>query len=341
MSIVEALRPHSPPTAVYETFERIFDVDAEAGSPMRSYLGFGSDPTAVRRFVQYTLDNIAFSRRTLAAQSVLDAGCGFGLASVVYGLYGATTVCGVDVDAGAIRAFERYRSVLPGDLSERLHLEVGDVVSLPWDDESFDIATSIEALSHYLDVAKALKELRRVLRPGGVLIVSDGNNGLEPLYARMTRRLWKAAEDGPGDRQIGPYWVGRPYRERREAIIREYKPELSSGDVTVLAKATFGLVQDEIRVAADSYERDGVLPTPPRGDRVPVDPDGATQERLFDPYRLAREIASAGFGVRVAGYWGGANGRRLVRVANTALAAASRVTIYAARGFRIAAVKAG
>jgi SAM-dependent methyltransferase len=340
MQLAHALRVHNPPTIVYETLERIFEVDAEAGAPMRRYFGFGSDRQAIRRYVQYTLDNLAFAGFEPNRQRILDAGCGFGLSLVIYGLYGAVGLCGVDIDAAAIRFSERYRSALPGDLSERLRLEIGSVASLPYSDESFDVVTSFEAVSHYLDVDRALHEFHRVLRPGGVLIVSDGNNGLNPLYAHRIRELWRAAEEGPGYRAISGHSIGKPYRERREEIIRQHAPNLASEDVRRLTLATFGLVKSEIAAAVDRYLTEGMLPAgvDTKGS-PPVDPDGATHERLFNPYALGEQLGSIGFDVSVVGHWGGASGHRVVRVANSLLAAGSRLTMYTARGFRIVGVR--
>lgn len=341
MQVAHALRVHDPPTIVYETLERIFEIDAEAGAPMRSYFRFGSERQAIRRYVQYTLDNLAFASLEPNRQRILDAGCGFGLSLVIYGLYGAAGLCGLDLDAAAIRFSERYRDVLPGDLSERLRLEIGNVASLPYSDENFDIVTSFEAVSHYLDVDRALHEFHRVLRPGGVLIVSDGNNGLNPLYAHRIRTLWKAAENGPGHREISGHRIGQPYRERREEIIREHAPNLTSDEIRQLAFATFGLVKSEVVAAVDRYSTEGVLPAQADTEGgVPVDPDGATHEQLFNPYALGEKLAAIGFDVSVVGYWGGASGRRAVRVVNSLLAAGSRLTMYTARGFRIAGVKA-
>jgi SAM-dependent methyltransferase len=342
MQLAHALRVHDPPIIVYETLERIFEVDAEAGAPMRSYFGFGSDRQAIRRYVQYTLDNLAFADLKPNRQRILDAGCGFGLSLVIYGLYGAAGLCGIDLDAAAIRFSQRYRGVLPGDLSDRLRLEVGNVAALRYSDESFDVVTSFEAVSHYLDLDRALHEFQRVLRPGGVLIISDGNNGLNPLYAHRIRALWRAAEEGPGYRTISGHSIGKPYRDRREEIIRQYSPDLPSEEVRRLAFATFGLVKSEILAAVDRYMAEGVLPA--RVDTtggLPTDPDGATHERLFNPYALGDKLATMGFEVSVLGHWGGASGRRVVRVANSLLAAGSRLTMYTARGFRIAAVRTG
>jgi SAM-dependent methyltransferase len=335
------LGAETPSEEVFATFERIFELDAATGSRMRAFLGHGPERDAIRRMVQYTLDITSLSNRPLEGQRVLDAGCGYGLFLVVCGFYGAESLHGVDMDPTPIEFSRAYRGTLPPSLADRLHLELGDVDHLPYEDHSFDLVTAIEAVSHYLELDRALAELARVLRPGGTLVISDGNNGLNRRYAREIHELWQASEDGPGYRAIGGYEVGKPYRERREEIIRERGPGLSDADAHRLATATTGYVREQILDAVDAFERTGVEPTPRRRpDEVPVDPDGATTERLFDPFELGRLLERSGFeDVAVKGYWGGANGRTAVRLANAALAAASRLTMPTARAFRIRATR--
>jgi SAM-dependent methyltransferase len=325
----------------YEAFERIFELDAQSGGAMRAYLGFGPEDADVRRFVRYVDDIIAVSGRSVSGARMLDAGCGYGLFLVVCAAEGAPAACGVDIDATPLRFAQRYRGLLPESLSERLSFEAADVADLPYEDRSFDLVTCVEAISHYLDVDAALNEFARVLRPGGVLVVSDGNNALNRRYAETIRTLWQAAEDGPGHRNVGGHSVGTPYRQRRAEIIRDHAPDLPEREVTRLAAATTGYVRDEILEAVDAFVRTGAEPNPRRSrDEVPVDPDGATHERLFDPFELGEAIAEHGFrSVSVRGYWGGAGGRSGVRLANTLLAAASRLTMRTAKGFRIAAVR--
>jgi hypothetical protein len=62
-------------------------------------------------------------------------------------------------------------------------------------------------------------------------------------------------------------------------------------------------------------------------------------ERLFNPFRLAREIEQYGFRTRTKGHWAGATKRRSLRLANKALSAITPVSIVSARGFRIVAYK--
>ncbi len=172
--------------------------------------------------------------------------------------------------------------------------------------------------------------------------MSDGNNGRNRAHAKMIHELWAAAEWGPGHRAVGAHYVGAPYVERRAAIVQQYAPTLTADEVRHVAEATTGLVQADVIAAAVRFERERVLPVRTRmPGEVPVDPDGATQERLFDPYALASDIASLGFRTKVLGYWGGASGSRVVRAANATLAACSRLTISTTKTFRIVAVKLG
>lgn len=86
-------------------------------------------------------------------------------------------VVGVDVSAQVIAA---ARARLP-----ELEAVQGDVRALPFGDESFDVVVSNSTLDHFAsraDVAASLGELRRVLRPGGHLLVSFDNAG-NPLVA--------------------------------------------------------------------------------------------------------------------------------------------------------------
>ncbi|HWQ18651.1 MAG TPA: methyltransferase domain-containing protein [Methanotrichaceae archaeon] len=50
---------------------------------------------------------------------------------------------------------------------------MGDSEHLPWRDESFDIVTCIASFHHYPNPQRVLMEMRRVLRPGGNVIIAD------------------------------------------------------------------------------------------------------------------------------------------------------------------------
>ena len=113
--------------------------------------------------------------RTLAAEPcarVLDVGCGTGrLAARLIDTPGVRSVVGCDFSAGMLaHAAERLRAASAG--STRVALVRGDATRLPFADGSFDAAVSTEAFHWFPDQGAALRELGRVLRPNGRLLLA-------------------------------------------------------------------------------------------------------------------------------------------------------------------------
>jgi O-antigen biosynthesis protein len=99
---------------------------------------------------------------------VLDAGCGVGYGSLLLHEARAESVIGVDIAPDAIEAANKRA----GHVARFL---VGDMVALPFEDASFDLVVCFEAIEHVRDQHGALDEMRRVLGPNGVLIMSSPN----------------------------------------------------------------------------------------------------------------------------------------------------------------------
>jgi SAM-dependent methyltransferase len=93
---------------------------------------------------------------------VLDVGCGAGGALVVARELGAK-VTGID---GATRLIDIARERLPD-----AGLEVGDMEALPFADAAFDLVTSFNSFQFAQDLPRALREARRVCRPGGTVLM--------------------------------------------------------------------------------------------------------------------------------------------------------------------------
>lgn len=68
----------------------------------------------------------------------------------------------------SLRVSEYFASVEPGSLVDGVRCE--DMQALTYADESFDLVTHTEVLEHVPDEGRALRELRRVLRPGGTMV---------------------------------------------------------------------------------------------------------------------------------------------------------------------------
>lgn len=71
---------------------------------------------------------------------------------------------------------ETATTAIPGDV-DNVCFETGDVYALAHDDASFDIVHAHQVLQHLREPVTALREMRRVLRPGGVLAVRDADYG--------------------------------------------------------------------------------------------------------------------------------------------------------------------
>jgi SAM-dependent methyltransferase len=100
-----------------------------------------------------------------AGKAVLDAGCGVGYGTALLAEH-AQEVVGVDVDHDAI-AYARRRYA-----AENVEFREEDVLDLDLPDDSFDVVCSFETIEHVPDRDSFLREVRRVLRPGGTFLVS-------------------------------------------------------------------------------------------------------------------------------------------------------------------------
>jgi SAM-dependent methyltransferase len=115
--------------------------------------------------------------------ALLDAGCGTGGFLGWAAQQGTfTRLCGVDVSAEAI---ELARQRVPD-----VELQVAALERLPFQDGEFDVAVSFDVLQHVHEhqVDASLRELRRVLREGGVLLVRTNGD----RRVRREREDWRA-----------------------------------------------------------------------------------------------------------------------------------------------------
>ena len=110
---------------------------------------------------------------------VLDACCGTGDLALAAGRAGGRVV-GLDFSE---RMLERARRK-----SAAIEWVRGDLLDLPFEDESFDAATVGFGVRNVADLERSLRELRRVLRPGGRLGILEITKPRGPL--RLFYRLW-------------------------------------------------------------------------------------------------------------------------------------------------------
>ena len=122
-----------------------------------------------------------------AADSVLDVGCGTGALLQQLALSCPTArLCGLDPVAEMLNVARRR-------LPANVQLREGWAESLPFEDGEFDAVVCCSTLHHIREPLRALQEMRRVLRPGGWLTITDWCDDylacrLCDLWLRVTRR---------------------------------------------------------------------------------------------------------------------------------------------------------
>lgn len=108
-------------------------------------------------------------------QRLLDIACGLGYLADMAGARGLQAI-GIDISRVAL---EKAKS----DCQHVGLLVLGDAERLPWPDRTFDYAVNLGSLEHFVDPAAAVREMRRVLKPGGrAAVLLPNSHHLRAIY---------------------------------------------------------------------------------------------------------------------------------------------------------------
>ncbi|HUF54169.1 MAG TPA: methyltransferase domain-containing protein [Dehalococcoidia bacterium] len=113
-----------------------------------------------------------FAAPVVREKRVLDVASGSGYGCEILAAAGASEVVGIDYSPEAVRySVDRHSQGDPRFI-------IGDAARLPFADASFDVVVSFETIEHVPDPMLMLHEIKRVLKPEGLLVVSTPNKGV-------------------------------------------------------------------------------------------------------------------------------------------------------------------
>lgn len=149
----------------------MFDGVAEKYDRTNTVLSFGQDK-AWRRATRAAL-------KLRAEEQVLDLGCGTGVSTEELGLSGAFVV-GVDISLGMLAVGRRARP--------EVHFVAADALALPFADGTFDAVTTSFTLRNVANAPAALRELARVTKSGGRMVICEFSHPTNAMFRGMYLR---------------------------------------------------------------------------------------------------------------------------------------------------------
>ena len=217
------------------------------------------------------LDRIGALVRGMGAPRVLDLGCGGGHVAFTAASAGAAvTAYDLSPEMLAAVATEAGRRGLAG-----IETRQGAAERLPFTEDAFDAVLTRYSAHHWRDVPAALREVRRVLRPGGLLVVCDIVSPEDPLLDTHLQAVellrdpshvrdyrlseWRAMLAAAGFRP-GETVESRPHMEFPTWIARMRTPETHVAAIRALQRGAPVEVAAHFRIGADgSFDLDAAL----------------------------------------------------------------------------------
>lgn len=203
-------------------------------------------PECVREIWYEHVHRYVFARELVGGLKVLDAACGEGYGAALLAT-AASSVTGVDLSGAAIEhAKKRYAS-------DRLEFHLSDCLGLPFGDDEFDCVVSFETLEHLEDHQGLMTEFRRVLKPGGFLLISSPDKA---VYSEQQQNR-------------NEFHVRELYRDEFETLLRAHFPACRLWGQKLLFQSAIWSLEEQPGVSFHQ-EKDGAVAGSSRPRHDPV-----------------------------------------------------------------------
>ena len=223
------------------------------------------DVIAQRRWIRQALN-------LRPGESVVDVGSGPGLLAAEMALDVGPTgrISGIDISETMLQmARSRCAQLTSAALVD---FQLGDATKLPYPDETFNAAVSTQVYEYVADVDAAIREVRRVLKPGGRVLVVDTDwdsivwHGADPALTAAVLRAW-------GEHLVDPHLPGTLSRRLRSDGLTVQVQEVHSvlntaydtdtysygliGQITSFAPGRYGVTNEGAEAWSEQLRRAG------------------------------------------------------------------------------------
>jgi ubiquinone/menaquinone biosynthesis C-methylase UbiE len=194
-----------------------------------------------------------FTRQLAHGKFVLDAACGTGYGTAILA-QSAYRAIGIDISKETVSYCNQHNQ------KDNTHFVNMDCTNLAFPKESFDLVVSFETLEHLKKIKRFVKELHRVLKPNGQLIISTPNRDIYALYNKNRKNEYHTCEfDENGFRELmEPHFkIEKIYGQRFFA--KKDIPLLAPYTSNEIPTGKDGILRKLVRVGMRSYLPDGPL----------------------------------------------------------------------------------
>ncbi len=146
-------------------------VEIQGGSNHVGYWHSEDDAAPFLEAINQCTDVVGEKLQLKPGQRLLDIGCGVGQPAIRYAQRYDVHVTGITNSRWQVE--EANRRTKAGGVGSQITIDYGDASALPYLDDSFDAVLSFQSLQHAEDRGQWLREMARVVRPGGRVVLVD------------------------------------------------------------------------------------------------------------------------------------------------------------------------
>lgn len=163
----EIIKPYKDSSAgKKEQVTKMFDAISGNYDGLNRVISFGIDVKWRKKVVEIVSKN--------HPKEILDIATGTGDLALMMATLNPTKITGLDISAGMLEVGKQ--KISKANLSDKIEMIVGDSEEMPFENDTFDAITVSFGVRNFANLDKGIKEIARVLKPTGVLVILETSN---------------------------------------------------------------------------------------------------------------------------------------------------------------------